>query len=89
MPGLYHDSVDCVKKQFAQSIFLQKMPEFAQRCFIWYCFGHEVNACEFPHGIAVIDGILCCRVREVGDALENELRDQEFIRMGYAWNGIN
>ena len=24
-----------------------------------------------------------------GDALENELRDQELIRMGYAWNGIN
>ncbi len=23
-------------------------------CFIWHCLCHEVNACEFPHGIAVI-----------------------------------
>ena len=54
MPGLYHDSVDCVKKQLVQPVFFQKMPKFAQRCFIRNRFGHKINASEFPHGIAVI-----------------------------------
>lgn len=30
---------------------------------IWNRFDHEINAREFSHGIAVIDGILCCWVR--------------------------
>ena len=63
MPSLYHDTVYGVEKQLVQFVFLQKMAELAQRRFIRNCFGHEVDLRKFPHGVAVIDCILCCRVR--------------------------
>ena len=49
VPGLYHDAVDCIEEQLVQAVCLQKMAEFAQRCFIRNRFRHEVNAREFPH----------------------------------------
>ena len=65
MPRLHHDPVDCIKKQLVQAIGFQKMAEFAQRCFIRNSFRHEVDPGKFPHGIAVINGILGCRVGQV------------------------
>ena len=63
--GLHHNTVDCVEKQLVQSVCFQKMTEFAQRCFIRNRLRHEVNACEFSHGVAVVDGVLGRRVGQV------------------------
>ena len=65
MPRLNHNSVNRIKKQLVQTVSFQKMTKFAQRCFIRHCFRHEVNACECPHGVAVINGILSSRVGQV------------------------
>ena len=64
MPGLHHNSVDCIEKQLVQTICLQQMAEFAQRCFIRNSFRHEVNAREFSHGI-----------RKVNSFFENNLKN--------------
>ena len=63
--GLHHYPVDRVKKQLVQAVCFQKMTELAQRCFIRHCFRHKVNACEFSHGIAVVDGIFGRWVRQI------------------------
>ena len=65
VPGLHHYPVDRVKKQLVQAVRFQKMTELAQRCFIRHCFRHKVNACEFSHGIAVVDGIFGRWVRQI------------------------
>ena len=52
-------------KKLVQTIYFQEMAEFAQCCFIRHCLRHEVDAREFPHGVAVVDGILGCRVEQV------------------------
>ena len=41
----------------------EEILEILRSCDCILHFGHKVNAREFPHGVAVIDGILCCRVR--------------------------
>ena len=76
--GLYHDAVDCIKEQLVQSVCFQKMTEFAQRCFIRNRFRHEVNACEFSHGIAVVDGVLSSRIGQVEPDLK-QIHPQHFL----------
>ena len=76
--GLYHDAVDCIEKQFVQAVCLQKMTEFAQRCFIRNRFRHEVNACEFSHGIAVVNGVFSSRVGQVEPDLK-QIHPQHFF----------
>ena len=78
VPGLHHHTVDCVKKQLVQTMCFQKMTEIAQRCFIRYCLCHEVNTCEFPHGIAVVDGILSRRIGQVEPDLK-QIHPQHFL----------
>ena len=78
MPCLNHNAVDRIKKQLVQSVCFQKMTEFAQRCFIRYCFRHEVNAREFPHGIAIIYGILRCWIGQIEPNLK-QIHPQHFL----------
>ena len=78
VPGLHHNTVDCVKKQLVQTMCFQKMAEIAQRCFIRHCLCHEVNACEFPHGIAVVDSILGSRIGQVEPNLK-QIHPQHFF----------
>ena len=76
--GLHHNPVDCIKKQLVQAVCFQQMAEFAQRCFIRNRFRHEVNAREFSHGIAVVNGILCCWIRQVKPDLK-QIHPQHFL----------
>ena len=69
---------DCVKKQLVQTVSFQKMVELTQGCFVWHCFCHEVNACEFPHGIAVVDSILGSRIGQVEPNLK-QIHPQHFF----------
>ena len=79
MPGLLHDTFDCVKKQLVQAMFLQKMAKLAQSGFIRNGLRHEVNANEFTHGIAVIDGVLRGRIRQVEPDLK-QVHPQHFFQ---------
>lgn len=76
--GLYHDAVDCIKEQLVQAVCFQKMTEFAQRCFIRNRFRHEVNTCEFSHGVAVVDGVLGRRVGQIEPDLK-QIHSQHFF----------
>ena len=76
--GLYHDAVDCIEEQFVQAVCLQKMTEFAQRCFVRNRLRHEVNACEFSHGVAVVDGILGSRIGQIEPDLQ-QIHPQHFF----------
>ena len=54
------------------------MAEFAQRRLIRNCLRHEVNACEFPHGIAVVNGIFGRRVGQIKPNLK-QIHSQHFF----------
>ena len=56
MPGLHHDSVDCVKKQLVQTVSFQKMAEVAQSRFIWNCFSHDFKG-FFPLGFLLAEAV--------------------------------
>ena len=56
------------------------MTEFAQRCFIRNRLRHEVNACEFSHGIAVVDGVLGRRIGQVEPDLK-QIHPQHFFNV--------
>ena len=54
-----------------------------------FTYGYLGRAFDFSETELIIGSWVAASFPLGGDALENELRDQEFIRMGYAWNGIN
>lgn len=68
--GFLHYPVDRLEKQLVQLAFLQQMSEFAQRCLVRHILFHKVDAREFPHGIAIIDCVLCRRVGRIEPNLE-------------------
>ena len=54
------------------------MTEFAQSCFIRNRFRHEVNACKFPHGIAVVNGVFRRGIGQVEPGLK-QIHPQHFL----------
>lgn len=61
--ALYHYTVDCFKKQLVQPVFLQQMPEIAQRCFVRHIVRHKIESQKLSHGVAVVDCVLRARGR--------------------------
>lgn len=53
------------KKQIVPVVGFLKKVNFAQRCFIRHGFRHEVNACEFKHGITAIYSTIGSRVGQI------------------------
>ena len=78
MSGLHHYPVDRIEIQLVQTMRFQQMAKVAQSGFVWYGFRHKVNAREFSHGIAVVYGILGCRIGKVEPDLK-QIHPQHFL----------
>ena len=63
MTGLHHDPIDHTEEQLVQVVLLQQMVELAQGCFIRNRLRHKIDPGKFPHSIAIVYRIFCCRVR--------------------------
>ena len=59
-------------------MFLQQMTELAQCRLIRHALCKEVDTGEFPHGIAVINCVFRCRVRQMEPYLE-QVHPQHFL----------
>lgn len=61
---------DRVKKQLADPMLFQQMPKMQQRRSIRHILLKKVDSHEFPHGIAVVNGVLHTLVGQAEPALQ-------------------
>ena len=78
VPGLHRYLVDGVEEQLVQVVGLQQMTKFSQRHLVRLRICHEVNTCEFPHDVAIIDGILGKQIGQVEPDLKH-IHPQHFL----------
>ena len=61
---------DCVKKQLDQPLRLQQTSEVRQGRGIWDILLKKIDPHEFPHGVAVVNGVLHSLVEQIEPTLQ-------------------
>ena len=62
-PVFHHHTIDCFEKQFIQAMPFQQITELAPCRFVRHIYCEKVDLAEFAYCIAVVDRILCHRIR--------------------------
>ena len=70
MPRFHHHAVDGVEKQLVQAVLFQQTTELQQRRCVGRVFLQKADPDELPHGVAVVDRVLCSFVGQVEPYLQ-------------------